>query len=197
MSGTSTPLLTEFFLPIDGMSCASCVSHVEKSLRKVAGVQDVSVNLTTELATVQADACIAVGSLLTAESVPVAKQVDDRVTAGAINGEGLLLMNATAIGAETTLARIILMIEHAQAAKAPIQLLLDQVSAIFVPVVLLIAALTLLGWGVEHKPLAASSAERGGSAGDLPRARHRLLWAGRDPHPHRQCYCGLRPAAIG
>ena len=153
MSGTSTPLLTEFFLPIDGMSCASCVSHVEKSLRKVAGVQDVSVNLTTELAT--------------AESVPVAKQVDDRVTAGAINGEGLLLMNATAIGAETTLARIILMIEHAQAAKAPIQLLLDQVSAIFVPVVLLIAALTLLGWGGgEHKPLATSSAERGGSAGD-------------------------------
>ncbi|WP_395826188.1 heavy metal translocating P-type ATPase [Collimonas sp.] len=88
-------------------------------------------------------------SLLTGESLPVAKQADDRVTAGAINGEGLLLVNTTAIGAETTLARIIRMVEHAQAAKAPIQHLVDQVSAIFVPVVLVIATLTLLGWGLS------------------------------------------------
>lgn len=87
-------------------------------------------------------------SLLTGESLPVEKQQHDRVTAGAINGAGLLLVNTTAIGTETTLARIIRMVEHAQAAKAPIQRLVDQVSAVFVPVVLLIAALTLLGWGL-------------------------------------------------
>ena len=88
-------------------------------------------------------------SLLTGESLPVEKQAHDRVTAGAINGAGLLLVTTTAIGAETTLARIIRMVEHAQAAKAPIQRLVDQVSAVFVPVVLLIAALTLLGWGLS------------------------------------------------
>ncbi|PFH11403.1 Cu+-exporting ATPase [Collimonas sp. PA-H2] len=86
-------------------------------------------------------------SLLTGESLPVEKQAGDRVTAGAINGSGLLLVTTTAIGAETTLARIIRMVEHAQAAKAPIQRLVDQVSAVFVPVVLAIALLTLLGWG--------------------------------------------------
>ncbi|WP_211442114.1 heavy metal translocating P-type ATPase [Collimonas humicola] len=86
-------------------------------------------------------------SLLTGESLPVEKQAGDRVAAGAINGNGLLLVTTTAIGAETTLARIIRMVEHAQAAKAPIQRLVDQVSAVFVPVVLAIALLTLLGWG--------------------------------------------------
>ncbi|SFI25696.1 Cu+-exporting ATPase [Collimonas sp. OK307] len=88
-------------------------------------------------------------SLLTGESLPVEKQLHDRVTAGAINGAGLLLVTTTAIGAETTLARIIRMVEHAQAAKAPIQRLVDQVSTVFVPVVLLIAAVTLLGWGLS------------------------------------------------
>jgi Cu+-exporting ATPase len=88
-------------------------------------------------------------SLLTGENLPVEKQPHDRVTAGAINGAGLLLVSTTAIGAETTLARIIRMVEHAQAAKAPIQRLVDQVSAVFVPVVLLIAAVTLLGWGLS------------------------------------------------
>ena len=89
-------------------------------------------------------------SMLTGESLPVAKQQDDHVSAGAINGEGLLLIDTTAIGAETTLARIIRMVEHAQAAKAPIQRLVDKVSAVFVPVVLLIALLTLLGWGLTN-----------------------------------------------
>ncbi|MFC5474523.1 heavy metal translocating P-type ATPase [Paraherbaspirillum soli] len=87
-------------------------------------------------------------SLLTGESLPLPKQPNDHVTAGAINGEGLLLVSTTAVGAETTLARIIRMVEHAQAAKAPIQRLVDRVSAVFVPVVLLIALLTLLGWGL-------------------------------------------------
>ena len=87
-------------------------------------------------------------SLITGESLPVHKDVGDRVTGGAVNGEGLLLVRATALGAESTLARIVRMVESAQAKKAPIQRLVDQVSAVFVPVVLGIALLTLLGWGL-------------------------------------------------
>ena len=87
-------------------------------------------------------------SLITGESLPVAKQVGDHVTGGAVNGVGLLLVRATALGAESTLARIVRMVESAQAKKAPIQRLVDQVSAVFVPVVLVIALVTLLGWGL-------------------------------------------------
>ncbi|MCA0174842.1 MAG: heavy metal translocating P-type ATPase [Proteobacteria bacterium] len=85
-------------------------------------------------------------SLLTGESLPVAKAEGDRVTGGAINAEGRLVVRTTAVGAETTLARIIRMVESAQAAKAPIQRIVDRVSAVFVPVVLGLALLTLLGW---------------------------------------------------
>ncbi|MGD9833798.1 MAG: heavy metal translocating P-type ATPase [Piscinibacter sp.] len=87
-------------------------------------------------------------SMLTGESLPVAKQPGDRVTGGALNAEGLLLVRTKAIGAESTLARIVRMVESAQAAKAPIQRLVDQVSAVFVPVVVGIAAVTLLAWGM-------------------------------------------------
>ena len=87
-------------------------------------------------------------SLITGESLPVAKQVGDHVTGGAVNGVGLLLVRTTALGAESTLARIVRMVETAQAKKAPIQRLVDQVSAVFVPVVLVIALVTLLGWGL-------------------------------------------------
>lgn len=87
-------------------------------------------------------------SLLTGESLPVAKKPEDRVTGGAMNGEGLLRVETQAIGAETTLARIIRMVENAQAAKAPIQHLVDKVSAVFVPIVILIAALTWVSWGL-------------------------------------------------
>ncbi|MGF6757848.1 heavy metal translocating P-type ATPase [Paraburkholderia sp. GAS42] len=85
-------------------------------------------------------------SLITGESLPVAKQPDDTVTAGSINGEAAIAVTTTAIGAETTLARIIRLVESAQAEKAPIQRLVDRVSAIFVPVILVIAALTVGGW---------------------------------------------------
>ncbi|WP_321956415.1 heavy metal translocating P-type ATPase [Paraburkholderia bannensis] len=93
-------------------------------------------------------------SLITGESLPVPKSPDDAVTAGSINGEGLLAVRTTAIGAETTLARIIRLVENAQAEKAPIQRLVDRVSAVFVPAILVIAALTLGGW-----LLAGASAE--------------------------------------
>ncbi|QBI04849.1 copper-translocating P-type ATPase [Pseudoduganella albidiflava] len=85
-------------------------------------------------------------ALVTGESLPVARRPGDRVTGGAINGAGLLLVRTTATGAETTLERIIRLVEDAQAAKAPVQHLVDRVSAVFVPVVLAIAALTLAGW---------------------------------------------------
>lgn len=85
-------------------------------------------------------------SLITGESLPVAKETGARVTAGSINGEGAIAVETTATGAETTLARIIRLVESAQAEKAPIQRLVDRVSAIFVPVILMIALVTLVGW---------------------------------------------------
>ncbi len=85
-------------------------------------------------------------SMLTGEPLPVPKDAGGRLTGGSINGEGRIVMQVAAVGSETVLARIIRLVEDAQAAKAPIQRLVDQVSAVFVPVVLLIALLTLVGW---------------------------------------------------
>ncbi|KPW84489.1 Copper-translocating P-type ATPase:Heavy metal translocating P-type ATPase [Pseudomonas congelans] len=85
-------------------------------------------------------------ALITGESLPVVKQPGDKVTGGAINGEGQLLIRTTALGAETVLARIIRLVEDAQAGKAPIQKLVDKVSQVFVPSVLVIAFCTLAGW---------------------------------------------------
>ena len=87
-------------------------------------------------------------SLITGESLPVSREAGGRVTGGSVNGEGLLLVQTSAVGAESTLARIVRMVESAQAKKAPIQRLVDRVSAVFVPVVIGIAALTLLAWGL-------------------------------------------------
>jgi len=85
-------------------------------------------------------------SMLTGEPLPVSKDPDAVLTGGAINGEGRIVMRVRAVGSETVLSHIIRLVEDAQAAKAPIQRLVDQVSAVFVPVVLVIAAITLLGW---------------------------------------------------
>ncbi len=89
-------------------------------------------------------------SLITGESLPVPKQPGDRVTAGAVNAEGLLLVETTAVGAESTLARMVRLVESAQAQKAPVQRLVDRVSAVFVPVVVGLALVTLLGWGLAR-----------------------------------------------
>jgi len=86
-------------------------------------------------------------SLVTGESLPVARAPGGRITGGAINGEGLLLVDVTAVGAESTLARIVRLVESAQQKKAPIQHLVDRVSAVFVPVVCAAALATLLAWG--------------------------------------------------
>lgn len=92
-------------------------------------------------------------ALISGESLPVPKQPGDSVTGGAINGEGRLLVQTQALGTETVLARIIRLVEDAQAAKAPIQKLVDRVSQVFVPAVLVLALLTLVGWWLAGAPL--------------------------------------------
>ena len=85
-------------------------------------------------------------SMLTGEPLPVAKEPGSLLTGGSINGDGRVVMQVRAVGRETVLAGIIRLVQDAQASKAPIQRLVDQVSAVFVPVVLVIALATLLGW---------------------------------------------------
>lgn len=85
-------------------------------------------------------------SMLTGEPLPVPKALGAALTGGSINGEGRLLMQVTAVGQETVLAAIIRLVEDAQAGKPPIQRLADQVSAVFVPVVLGLALITLALW---------------------------------------------------
>jgi Cu+-exporting ATPase len=85
-------------------------------------------------------------SMLTGEPLPVAKAPGAALTGGSINGDGRVLMRVTAVGHETVLSHIIRLVEDAQAAKAPIQRLVDKVAEVFVPVVLLIALITLGAW---------------------------------------------------
>ena len=85
-------------------------------------------------------------SMLTGEPLPVTKEVGTKLTGGSINGDGRVVLEVRAVGVDTVLSNIIRLVEDAQAAKAPIQRLVDQVSAVFVPVVLVIALGTLLGW---------------------------------------------------
>lgn len=85
-------------------------------------------------------------SLVTGESLPADKQVGDLVIGGTLNKQGVLIITAQKVGEETLLAQIVKMVSEAQMSKAPIERLADQISAIFVPVVLVIAAVTLLSW---------------------------------------------------
>lgn len=85
-------------------------------------------------------------SMLTGESLPVEKVSGDAVTGATINRLGLLRFEATRVGKDTVLAQIIHLVEEAQSSKAPIQKLADQISAVFVPVVILIAVATFLVW---------------------------------------------------
>ena len=92
-------------------------------------------------------------AMLTGEPLPVSKTAGDRVTGGAINAEGRVLMQATAVGGQTMLAQIIRRVIEAQACKAPIQRVVDRVSAVFVPTVMLVALLTALGWWLSGASL--------------------------------------------
>ncbi len=85
-------------------------------------------------------------SLLTGEALPVPKQPGNPVTGGAVNGEAVLVIEATALGTASRLSQLVRLVSDAQAQKPPVQRLVDRVSAVFVPVVVGIAALTLAGW---------------------------------------------------
>lgn len=87
-------------------------------------------------------------AMLTGESVPVLKGVGAGVSAGTLNGNGALRVRATGVGADTALARIVNMVEQAQGSRAPVQRVADQVSAVFVPVVLSLAVLTWVLSGI-------------------------------------------------
>ncbi|MBR7744232.1 cadmium-translocating P-type ATPase [Phycicoccus sp. BSK3Z-2] len=87
-------------------------------------------------------------SLVTGESQPVDVVPGSEVTGGTVNTTGRLVVEATRVGADTTLAGITRLVERAQTSKAPVQRLADRVSAVFVPVVLVVAALTFVGWWV-------------------------------------------------
>ncbi|MCG2786035.1 MAG: heavy metal translocating P-type ATPase [Anaerolineae bacterium] len=85
-------------------------------------------------------------SMLTGESLPVEKKPGEALIGATINKQGMLKFEATKVGKETALAQIVRLVEEAQGSKAPIQKLADQVSGVFVPVVIIIAALTFVGW---------------------------------------------------
>jgi heavy metal translocating P-type ATPase len=104
-------------------------------------------------------------SMLTGESAPVEKRGGAALTGGTINVDGVLRARATAVGADTALAHLIAMVERAQASKPKIQRLVDRIAVVFVPVVLVLAALTALGWVLtgqgEHGMFASMHLERG------------------------------------
>ncbi|HEX5859052.1 MAG TPA: heavy metal translocating P-type ATPase [Microbacterium sp.] len=94
-------------------------------------------------------------SMLTGESVPVDVQPGDAVTGGTLATDGRLVIRATGVGADTRLAHMARLVEDAQAGKGRVQRLADRISAVFVPIVIGIAALTLVGWMLAGQPLAA------------------------------------------
>ena len=87
-------------------------------------------------------------SMLTGESVPVDKAPGDRVAGATVNTSGVLTVQATAVGADTALAQIVRLVEQAQAGKGQLQRLADRISAVFVPLVMAVAALTFTGWAL-------------------------------------------------
>jgi len=117
---------------------------------------------------VPVDGCVRDGSsavdesLITGESLPVSKATGDPVIGGTLNGAGFLRIEATAVGADSTLSKIIRLVEAAQAGKAPVQRLVDRISGVFVPTVLALALATFIGWfavggGLETALVAAVS----------------------------------------
>ncbi|MBQ2697962.1 MAG: copper-translocating P-type ATPase, partial [Clostridia bacterium] len=92
-------------------------------------------------------------SMLTGESLPIEKEVGDPLTGGSLNGEGLLEMEATHVGADTALAKIIRIVEEAQGKKAPIAQLADKVSGVFIPTVIVIALISSALWWISGKDI--------------------------------------------
>jgi len=90
-------------------------------------------------------------SMVTGESIPVEKSINDLVIAGTINKSGAFKFKATRIGRETTLAQIIKLVEEAQGSKAPVQELADKIAGVFVPTVIIIACIAFFGWILAGK----------------------------------------------
>ncbi len=88
-------------------------------------------------------------AMLTGESVPVDKTVGDKVAGATINVQGVLTIEATAVGTDTALAQIVKLVEEAQGTKAPVQQLADKIAGVFVPIVLVLAVLTFAGWAIS------------------------------------------------
>jgi heavy metal translocating P-type ATPase len=96
-------------------------------------------------------------AMITGESIPIEKRAGDHVIGSTINQSGVIHVEATAVGEGTMLSQMARMVEEAQGSKAPIQRLVDQVAAIFVPIVIAIAAITFLSWGLLTEPAHAWS----------------------------------------
>lgn len=94
-------------------------------------------------------------SMMTGESVPVEVGAGDAVTGGTLAADGRLLVEATSVGDDTRLAHLARLVEEAQAGKSRVQRLADRISGVFVPIVIALAVLTLIGWIVAGEPLAA------------------------------------------
>ena len=105
-------------------------------------------------------------SMLTGESTPLAREVGGRVLAGSMNYDGAVVCRAESLGEATVLAQIARMVEQAQSSRAPMERLADRASAIFVPVVLGLAAVTFAGVADCGALAAAGAGEHGGGAGD-------------------------------
>jgi P-type Cu+ transporter len=95
-------------------------------------------------------------SMLTGEPLPVEVMAGDAVTGGCVSTSGRLVVRATRVGADTQLAQIARLVTQAQAGKAPVQRLADRISAVFVPVVIVVAVATLAGWLAAGRPAAAA-----------------------------------------
>jgi len=95
-------------------------------------------------------------AMVTGESMPVVKNIGDPVVGGCVNGNGVLHVEATAVGMDTVLAGIVHMVDQAQAAKLPIQKQVDKISAVFVPSVMAVSGLTLFGWMLAGAPFAVA-----------------------------------------
>ncbi|WP_455496800.1 heavy metal translocating P-type ATPase [Coprobacter sp.] len=85
-------------------------------------------------------------SMISGEAIPVKKQLGDRVLAGTINQKGAFVLNATQVGSATVLSQIVRMVQEAQGSKAPVQKIVDRISGIFVPVVIIISIITFIVW---------------------------------------------------
>ncbi len=95
-------------------------------------------------------------SMVTGESLPIDKSAKDKVVGATVNTDGVLIIKATQVGSDTLLSQIVKMVEAAQGSKAPIEKLADQISAIFVPIVMVIAVLALVAWlvvGSQFMPI--------------------------------------------